>query len=71
MNQLIGKKGRGLEPGYVWVPYLIEDKPVIVESKFSPKMTLSSRYSSTIVNPKIEKIKKILERIEDFNLTSG
>lgn len=71
MNQLIGKKGRGLEPGYVWVPYLIEDKPVIVESNFSPKMTLSSRYSSTIVNPKIEKIKKILERIEDFNLTSG
>lgn len=45
MNQLIGKKGRGLEPGYVWVPYLIEDKPVIVESNFSPKMTLSSRYS--------------------------
>lgn len=66
MSQLIGKKGKGLEPGYVWVPYLIEDKPVIVDSNFSPKMTLSSRYSSTIVNPKIEKIKKILEKIEDL-----
>jgi hypothetical protein len=66
MNQLIGKKGKGLEPGYVWVPYLIEDKPVIVDSNFSPKMTLSSRYSSTIVSPKIEKIKKILEKIEDL-----
>lgn len=66
MSQLIGKKGKGLEPGYVWVPYLIEDKPVIVDSNFSPKMTLSSRYSSIIVNPKIEKIKKILEKIEDL-----
>ena len=41
------------------------DKPENVESNFGPKMALSSRYSSTI-NPKIDKIKKILEKIEDF-----
>ena len=57
MRQLIGKKSKGLEPGYVWAPYIMVDKPA--------KMALSSRYSSTI-NPKIDKIKKILEKIEDF-----
>lgn len=76
MSQLIGKKGKGLEPGYVWLPYImVVDKPATVESNFSPKMALSSRYSSIIVNPivnpKIEKIKKILEKIEDLNLTSS
>ena len=71
MSQLIGKKGNNLNPGYVWVPYIIVDNPTIVESNFSPKMTISSRYSSTKINPKIKKIKKILENIEDFNVTSS
>jgi hypothetical protein len=73
MSQLIGKKGSNLNPGYVWLPYIIVDKPVIVESNFNPAMSISSRYSSTniqtMVNPKIKKIKKILENIEDFNVT--
>jgi hypothetical protein len=69
MSQLIGKKGSNLNPGYVWVPYIIVDNPAIVESNFNPAMSLSSRYSSTIINPKIKKIKKILENIEDFNIT--
>ena len=70
MSQLIGKKGSNLNPGYVWVPYIIVDNPVILDSNFSPKMSLSNRYSSTImINPKIKKIKKILENIEDFNVT--
>jgi hypothetical protein len=69
MSQLIGKKGNNLNPGYVWAPYLIVDKPAIVESNFNPAMSISSRYSSTMINPKIKKIKKILENIEDFNIT--
>ena len=75
MSQLIGKKGSNLNPGYVWAPYIIVDKPVIVESNFNPVMSISSRYSSTMIqtmiNPKIKKIKKILENIEDFNVTSS
>jgi hypothetical protein len=69
MSQLIGKKGNNLNPGYVWVPYIIVDKPAIVESNFNPAMSISSRYSSIIINTKIKKIKKILENIEDFNIT--
>ena len=69
MSQLIGKKGSNLNPGYVWAPYIIVDKPAIVESNLNPAMSISSRYSSTIINPKIKKIKKILENIEDFNIT--
>ena len=69
MSQLIGKKGSNLNPGYVWAPYIMVDKPAIVESNFNPAMSISSRYSSTMINPKIKKIKKILENIEDFNVT--
>ena len=69
MSQLIGKKGSNLNPGYVWAPYIIVNKPAIVESNFNPAMSISSRYSSTNINPKIKKIKKILENIEDFNVT--
>ena len=69
MSQLIGKKGSNLNPGYVWAPYIMVDKPAIVESNFNPAMSISSRYSSIIINPKIKKIKKILENIEDFNIT--
>ena len=69
MSQLIGKKGSNLNPGYVWAPYIIVDKPAIIESNFNPAMSISSTYSSTMINPKIKKIKKILENIEDFNVT--
>ena len=69
MSQLIGKKGSNLNPGYVWAPYIMVDKPAIVESNFNPAMSISSRYSSIIINTKIKKIKKILENIEDFNVT--
>ena len=73
MSQLIGKKGSNLNPGYVWAPYIMVDKPAIVESNFNPSISISSRYSSTniqtMINTKIKKIKKILENIEDFNIT--
>jgi hypothetical protein len=72
MSQLIGKKGGNLESGYVWLPYIMVDKPIeIVESNFNTKIGISSRYSSVIINSKLKKIKKILENIEDFNVTSG
>ena len=46
---LIGKKGNN--QGIVFAPYLIQSTtPVIVESNFSPRMTLKSRYSTTTVN---------------------
>jgi hypothetical protein len=62
MSQLIGKKGKDVEPGYVWAPYIPID---IVSSPGFPSATMASRYQ----NPKIKKIKKILENIEDFNIT--
>lgn len=61
----IGKKGKDIEPGYVWVPYIMAYDVVSVPGFSNAKMT--SRYK----NPKIEKIKKILEKIEDFNITSS
>jgi len=46
---LIGKKGNN--QGIVFAPYLIQNTtPAIVESNFSPRMTLKSRYSTTTVN---------------------
>lgn len=46
---LIGKKRNN--QGIVYVPYLIQSTtPAIVESNFSPRMTLKSRYSTTTVN---------------------
>lgn len=46
---LIGKKGNN--QGIVFAPYIIQTTtPTIVESNFSPRMTLKSRYSTTTVN---------------------
>lgn len=46
---LIGKKGNN--QGIVFAPYIIQTtKPTIIESNFSPRMTLKSRYSTTTVN---------------------
>lgn len=63
MSQLIGKKGKDIEPGYVWAPYIMTYDVVSVPGF----PTMGSRYK----NPKIEKIKKILEKIEDSNFTSS
>lgn len=62
MSQLIGKKGKNVEAGYVWAPYI-----TVVSAPGFPNAKMASRYQ----NPKIKKIKKILERIEDFNITSS
>jgi hypothetical protein len=70
MSQLIGKKGNNLNPGYVFAPYIMVDNiSEVIDSNFSPKKVISSRYSSPYEHPKIKKIKKILENIEDFNIT--
>ena len=65
MSQIISKKGKDLESGYVWAPYIITYDVVSNPGFSNAKMT--SRYE----NPKIKKIKKILENIEDFNITSS
>ena len=65
MSELIGKKGNNLEPGYVWAPY-ITTYDVVASPGFSGA-SMASRYK----NPKVEKIKKILEKIEDSNFTSS
>lgn len=59
----IGKKSKDLEPGYVWCPYIITYD--IVSSPGFSSAGMYSRYK----NPKVEKIKKILEKIEDSNVT--
>jgi hypothetical protein len=64
---LIGRKGKDIESGYVWVPYIIlESKTVVMDSNFSPKMSLRSRYGVTETKPqkRSRKIKSILERIK-------
>jgi hypothetical protein len=59
----IGEKSKDLEQGYVWVPYIVNSIDIVSATGFSgAKMT--SRYK----NPKVEKIKKILEKIEDFKI---
>jgi len=63
---LIGRKGKDIEPGYVWVPYILaESKPVVMDSNFSPKMSLRSRYGVTETKPqkRSRKIKSILENV--------
>ena len=63
---LTGKKGNN--PGIVFVPYIIQNTtPVIIESNFSPRMTLKSRYSTTNRRRKsrIEKIYKIEKPTEE------
>ena len=62
---LIGKKGNN--PGIVYAPYIINTTPEIVESNFSPRMTLKSRYSTTTWRRKsrIEKIYKIEKPTEE------
>jgi hypothetical protein len=56
---LIGRKGKDIEPGYVWAPYILaESKPVV-------KMSLRSRYGVTETKPqkRSRKIKSILENV--------
>ena len=63
---LTGKKGNN--PGIVFVPYIIQTTtPAIIESNFSPRMTLKSRYSTTNWRRKsrIEKIYKIEKPTEE------
>lgn len=59
----IGEKSKDLEQGYVWAPYISID---IVSAPGFSGAKMSSRYK----NPKVEKIKKILEKIEDFKIIS-
>jgi len=46
---MIGRKG--IEPGYVYLPYIIKQKvPIIVEGTFAPRMLIKSRYSQVVPN---------------------
>ena len=62
---------KGNNPGIVFAPYIIQTTtPAIIESNFSPRMTLKSRYSTTTVNnwrrkSRIEKIYKIEKPTEE------
>lgn len=62
----IGEKSKDLEQGYVWAPYILVDSIDIVSSPGFSGAKMISRYK----NPKVEKIKKILEKIEDFKIIS-
>jgi hypothetical protein len=59
----IGKKSNDSESGYVWMPYIMANTTSNISGDFTPSRRIRKR--------KIDKIKKILERIEDFNITSG
>lgn len=60
MNELIGKKSSNLDSGYVWAPYIATYD--IVSSPGFHSASMASRYK----NPKVEKIKKILEKNRGF-----
>ena len=74
---IIGKKSNQ-NPGYVWAPYIIMTQCATVsESNFHPKKSLASRYVQTVASrygtiilskqqSRVEKAKKILEKIEDL-----
>jgi hypothetical protein len=73
----IGKKSNQ-NPGYVWVPYIMSQTvSTISESNFNPKKSISSRYVQTVASRygtiilskqqgRVNKAKKILEKIEDL-----
>ena len=52
MSRLIGKKGKNVESGYVWAPYIMTYD--VVSTPGFPNAKMASRYQ----NPKIKKIKK-------------
>ena len=70
---------KGNNPGIVFAPYIIQTTtPAIIESNFSPRMTLKSRYSTTMMGngfynffknwrrkSRIEKIYKIEKPTEE------
>ena len=62
---LIGKKGKDIEPGYVWVPYIIQTSPVVIDSNFNTT-SIKSRYGVIETKPQIRsrKIKNILKKYE-------
>jgi len=55
-------------PGYIWVPYIIDQSVTVISESFNPKKSIRNRYSiNGLSNSKrINKSKKILEKIEDF-----
>jgi hypothetical protein len=73
----IGKKTNN-NPGYIWVPYIMTQSIATVsESDFKPRkglasgyvQTVASRYGTIILSKsqsRVEKAKKILEKIEDL-----
>ena len=58
---MIGKKEKGLDPGYVWAPYIISyATPIVSYNPFG-----KSRFHESIQEKRSKKIKKLLERYED------
>ena len=58
---IIGKKEKGLDPGYVWSPYIISyATPIVSYYPFG-----KSRFHESIQEKRYKKIKKLLERYED------
>jgi len=58
----IGKKTKSIEPGYIWLPYIIMVSPVTIDSSFTSS-SIKSRYGvlETKQQRRSKKIKKILE----------
>ena len=56
-----------MNPGLVWMPYIIATKTEIISqtSSFYPSQVLSSRYSTTIIFSKENRRKKSINNILD------
>jgi hypothetical protein len=52
------------DPGYIWVPYIMQETVQVIDSNFNPKMLKNSRYSVVAIKTRqerrIEKIDKII-----------
>jgi len=58
---LIGRKGKDIEPGYIWAPYILaESKPVVVDGY---NLYKKSRFYESIPQKRSRKIKSILENV--------
>jgi len=50
-------------PGIVWLPYTIQTMAATYSSNFNPSKTITSRYSTVIIEAKNEKRKRKIRNI--------
>jgi hypothetical protein len=60
-NIIIGRKSNSIDPGYVWIPYIISQSNPVVVDGYNPFR--KSRFYESIPEKRIKKIDNILKNI--------